>query len=127
MSKVLENLKYAKSHEWVKVEGEFAYIGITDYAQDSLGSIVYLEVPEVGDEVKQGKDFGVVESVKAASDLYAPISGEVIEVNEDLIDSPELINSDPYGSWMVKLKIADIKELDNLLDDKAYTAEIENV
>src|SRR5690554_5889106 len=105
MSKVLENLKYAKSHEWVKVEGEFAYIGITDYAQDSLGSIVYLEVPEVGDEVKQGKDFGVVESVKAASDLYAPISGEVIEVNEDLIDSPELINSDPYGSWMVKLKI----------------------
>lgn len=123
MSKVLENLKYAKSHEWVKVEGDFAYIGITDYAQDSLGSIVYLEVPELGDEMVQGGDLGVVESVKAASDLYSPISGEVVEINEDLVDSPENINEDPYESWMIKVKIKDISELDNLLDNQAYTAE----
>lgn len=125
MSKVLNNLKYAKSHEWVKVEGEFAYIGITDYAQDSLGAIVYLEVPEVGDNLKQGKDLGVVESVKAASDLFSPVSGEVVEVNEEVVDNPEVINTDPYGAWMIKVRMADIKELDNLLDDKEYNAEIQ--
>ncbi len=125
MSKVLKNLKYAKSHEWVSVDGDVALVGITDYAQDTLGSIVYLEVGEVGDNVKQFKEFGVVESVKAASDLLAPISGEIIEVNSDLLDKPETINSDPYGSWMIKVKVKDIDELNKLLDDEQYLAECE--
>ena len=123
--KVLPNLKYAKSHEWVRVEGNYAYIGISDYAQDSLGSIVYLDVAEVGDELEQGGDMGVVESVKAASDLYAPLSGEVVEVNDDVVDNPEMINEDAYDAWMIKIKIKDAKELKNLLDAKAYQAENE--
>lgn len=123
MSKILENLKYAKSHEWVKVEGDVATIGITDFAQESLGSIVYLEVNEVGEKVKQFKEFGVVESVKAASDLLAPVSGEIIEVNEVLIDSPELLNSDAFGNWIMKVEMSNPKELDNLLDATKYAAE----
>lgn len=123
MSKILENLKYAKSHEWVKVEGNVATIGITDFAQESLGSIVYLEVNEVGEKVKQFKEFGVVESVKAASDLLAPVSGEIIEVNEVLIDSPELLNSDAFGNWIMKVEMSNPKELDNLLDATKYAAE----
>ncbi|HEY8396079.1 MAG TPA: glycine cleavage system protein GcvH [Bacilli bacterium] len=120
MSKVLENLLYAKSHEWCLVEGDVAKIGISDYAQDSLGSIVYLEVGEVGDTITQFEEFGAIESVKAASDLIAPLSGEIIEVNEEVISNPEMLNSDPYGSWIVKIKINDEKELDNLLDAEGY-------
>ena len=125
MSKVLGNLKYAKSHEWVKVVGEYAYVGISDYAQDSLGSIVYLEVAEVDDELTQGKNMGVVESVKAASDLFAPLSGTVVEVNEDIVENPEKINEDSYESWMIKIKIKDQAELNKLLDAKGYQAELE--
>lgn len=120
MSKILENLKYAASHEWVKVEGDFAFVGITDYAQDSLGSIVYIEVGEVGDEVSQGDEFGAVESVKAASDLISPISGEIVEVNENVLDNTEDVNADPYGSWFIKVKMSDKSELDSLLDAKGY-------
>ncbi len=121
--KVLENLKYLKSHEWVKVEGSVAIIGITDYAQDTLGSIVYLEAKEVGAIVKQNKEFGVVESVKAASDLLSPVSGKVIEFNDVLENSPEEINEDPYGSWIIKVEMSDPDELKNLLDAKAYELE----
>ena len=124
MSKVLENLKYAASHEWVRVEGDFAYVGITDYAQDSLGSIVYIEVGEVGDEVVQGDEFGAEESVKAASDLISPISGEIVEVNENVLDNTEDVNGDPYGSWFIKVKINDESELDNLLDSNGYLESI---
>lgn len=120
MSKVLENLKYAPSHEWVKIEDGFAYIGITDYAQDSLGSIVYVDAIEVGTVLKQFDEFGAVESVKAASDLFIPVSGEVVEVNEEVIDSPEVINENPYGSWIIKVKFTDLNELNNLLDAKGY-------
>lgn len=121
--KALENLKYLKSHEWVKVEGSVAIIGITDYAQDTLGSIVYLEAKEVGAIVKQNKEFGVVESVKAASDLLSPVSGKVIEFNDVLENSPEEINEDPYGSWIIKVEMSDPDELKNLLDAKAYELE----
>ncbi|MDE6078269.1 MAG: glycine cleavage system protein GcvH, partial [Muribaculaceae bacterium] len=99
MSKIVEELRYADSHEWVKLEGDVATVGITDYAQHALGNIVYVDMPEVGDEVKQGEDFGAVESVKAASDLVSPVSGEVIEINESLEDEPELLNQDAYGAW----------------------------
>lgn len=120
MSKVLENLLYSKSHEWCLVEGGVAKVGLTDYAQDSLGSVVYLDAGEVGDKVKQFAEFGAVESVKAASDLMAPVSGEIVEVNQEVLDNPELLNSDPYGYWIVKIKVSDEKELDNLLDAKGY-------
>ncbi|MDJ0754778.1 MAG: glycine cleavage system protein GcvH [Ardenticatenaceae bacterium] len=118
-----ENLRYSKEDEWILVEGDVATIGITDYAQDSLADIVYLELPDVGDSVSNGDTFGVVESVKAASDLYAPVSGEVVEVNDDLVDTPESINEDPYGAaWMVKIKMSDPSELDGLMDAAGYLA-----
>ncbi|MCH5227937.1 MAG: glycine cleavage system protein GcvH [Muribaculaceae bacterium] len=120
MSKVLDDRKYADSHEWVKVDGDVATIGISDYAQHALGNIVYVDMPEEGDEVTQGEDFGAVESVKAASDLISPVSGEVIEVNEELVDQPELINNDAYANWIIKVKISDPKELDKLMDAEAY-------
>ncbi len=120
MSKILEDLRYADSHEWVKLEGDVATVGITDYAQHALGNIVYVDMPEVGDEVTQGEDFGAVESVKAASDLVSPVSGEVIEINEALEDEPELINQDAYGAWIMKVKVSDASEIDNLLDAEAY-------
>ncbi|MDE5976454.1 MAG: glycine cleavage system protein GcvH [Muribaculaceae bacterium] len=120
MSKILENLRYADSHEWVSLDGDIATIGITDYAQHALGNIVYVDMPEVGDEVTQGEDFGAVESVKAASDLISPVSGEVVEINEDLEDSPELVNEDAFSNWIMKVKISDTSELDNLLDAAAY-------
>ncbi|MDE6071140.1 MAG: glycine cleavage system protein GcvH [Muribaculaceae bacterium] len=126
MSKVIEGLLYADSHEWVKVEGEIATIGISDYAQHALGDIVYVDMPEVGDEVTAGEDFGAVESVKAASDLYSPVSGEVIEVNEELEDAPESINADAYGAWIIKVKISDASELENLLSAEAYAKLCEN-
>lgn len=120
MSKILENLRYADSHEWVKVEGEVATVGITDYAQHALGNIVYVDMPEVGDEVTAGEDFGAVESVKAASDLISPVSGEVIAINEALEDSPELVNEDAFENWIMKVQLKDPAEVDNLLDAKAY-------
>lgn len=120
MSKVLDDRKYADSHEWVKVDGDIATVGISDYAQHALGNIVYVDMPEIGDEVNQGDDFGAVESVKAASDLISPVSGEVVEVNEELVDKPELINNDAYGNWIIKVKLSDPSELDKLLDADAY-------
>lgn len=122
MSKVVEGLFYTDSHEWVKVEGEYAYIGITDFAQHQLGNIVYVDIPEVDDEIKQGDEFGAVESVKAASDLLAPVSGKIVEVNEKLTDEPELINKNAFDSWMLKVKLADASELNSLMDSKAYEA-----
>ena len=120
MSKVLDDRKYADSHEWVKLEGDIATVGISDYAQHALGNIVYVDMPEVGDEVEQGEDFGAVESVKAASDLISPVSGEVVEINEELEDKPELINEDAFGNWIMKVKVSDPSELDNLMDAEAY-------
>ena len=120
MSKVLNDRKYADSHEWVKVDGDIATIGISDYAQHALGNIVYVDMPEEGDEVSQGEDFGAVESVKAASDLISPVSGEVVEVNEELVDKPELINEDAFQNWIIKVKLSDPSELDKLMDAEAY-------
>lgn len=120
MSKILEELRYADSHEWAKLEGDIAIVGITDYAQHALGNIVYVDMPEVGDEVTAGEEFGAVESVKAASDLISPVSGEVIEINSALEDEPELVNQDPYANWIMKVKLSDPSELDNLLDAAAY-------
>ncbi len=113
-------LLYSNDHEWVRVEGEKAYIGITDYAQHALGEIVYVELPTVGDELNAGDVFSVVESVKAASDSYLPISGKVLEVNEALSDSPQLINEDPYGSWITVVEIIDKATLDNLMNEQEY-------
>ena len=120
MSKVLNDRKYAESHEWVKLEGDIATVGISDYAQHALGNIVYVDMPEVGDEVTQGDDFGAVESVKAASDLISPVSGEVVEINEELEDKPELINEDAFENWIIKVKVSDPSELDKLMDASAY-------
>ena len=122
MAKVIEGLYYSESHEYVRVEGEFAYIGITDYAQNALGNVVYVDLPEVDDEIEAGEDFGAVESVKAASDLTSPVSGVVVETNEALEDEPELINKDAFANWIMKVKMADTTELDNLMDAKAYEA-----
>ena len=122
MAKVIEGLYYSESHEYVKVEGNFAYVGITDYAQHALGNIVYVDMPEVDDEVTAEEDFGAVESVKAASDLISPVSGTVVEVNEALEDEPELINKDAFENWIIKVELADKTELDNLMDAAAYEA-----
>ncbi len=122
MSTILEGLRYAESHEWVKAESEFAYVGITDYAQHALGDIVYVDMPDVDDEVEKGEEFGAVESVKAASDLYSPVTGVVVEVNEALSNAPELINQDAFANWIMKVKLSDPSELDTLLDAKAYEA-----
>ena len=120
MAKVLEGLYYSESHEYVRVEGEYGYIGITDYAQNALGNVVYVDMPEVDDEVTAGEEFGAVESVKAASDLMSPVSGTVVEVNEALDDQPELVNQDAYENWIIKVEMSDKAELDNLMDAKAY-------
>lgn len=126
MAHLPTELKYAKSHEWVRVEGDIAVVGITDHAQDALGDVVYVELPEVGEEIHASDEAGVVESVKAASDIYAPVSGEVIAINEDLEDAPETINGDPYGDgWFYKIKMSDMVELDDLLDAEGYTQSIE--
>ena len=120
MAKVIEGLYYSESHEYVKVEGDFAYVGITDYAQNALGNVVYVDMPEVDDQVEAGEDFGAVESVKAASDLISPVSGTVVEVNEALEDNPELINKDAFENWIMKVELSDKTELDNLMDAAAY-------
>ena len=120
MAKVIEGLYYSESHEFVRVEGNIGYIGITDYAQNALGNVVYVDMPEVDDEVEAGEDFGAVESVKAASDLISPVTGTVVEVNEALEDTPELVNEDAFENWIIKVELSDPTELDNLMDAKAY-------
>jgi len=116
-----ENLKYTKDHEWIRVEGNEAFVGITQFAQGELGDIVFVEVETIGDELKEGETFGTIEAVKTVSDMFMPISGEVLEFNEKLEDTPELINTDPYGEgWIIKIAIADQSELDTLLDSKQY-------
>ncbi len=118
--KLKESIRYAESHEWVSLDGEIATVGITDYAQHALGDIVYVDMPEVGDEVTTGEEFGAVESVKAASDLYSPVSGEVVEINEALEDEPGLINQDAFENWIMKVKVSDPSEVEALLDAEAY-------
>ncbi|MCH5169286.1 MAG: glycine cleavage system protein GcvH [Prevotellaceae bacterium] len=120
MAKVIEGLYYSESHEYVRVEGNNAFIGITDYAQHALGNIVYVDMPEADDEVTAGEEFGAVESVKAASDLISPVSGTVLEVNEALEDEPELINKDAFSNWIIKVQLSDPSELEALMDAKAY-------
>ena len=120
MTKIIEGLYYSESHEFVKVEGDFGYIGITDYAQHELGNIVYIDMPEIDDEVTIDEDFGAVESVKAASDLISPVSGVVVEVNKALEDTPELLNKDAFGNWIIKVELSDKAELDKLMNAKAY-------
>ena len=122
MSKVLEGLYYSESHEFVRVDGDYGFVGITDYAQHALGNVVYVDMPEVDDEVEAGEEFGAVESVKAASDLISPVSGKVVEVNEALDDEPELLNKDAFENWIIKVQLSDKAELDNLMDAKAYEA-----
>jgi glycine cleavage system H protein len=122
MAKVMEGLYYSESHEYVRVEGDYGFIGISDYAQHALGNVVYVDMPEVEDEVSAGEEFGAVESVKAASDLISPVTGVVVEVNEELEDQPELINGDAYENWIIKVKLSDKSELDSLMDAKAYAA-----
>ena len=122
MAKVIEGLYYSESHEFVRVEGNSGFIGITDYAQNALGNVVYVDMPEVDDEVTAGEEFGAVESVKAASDLFAPVSGTVVEINEALEDQPELINQDAFENWIIKVELSDKSELDALMDAAAYEA-----
>ena len=126
MAKVIEGLYYSESHEYVRVEGDVAYIGITDYAQHALGNVVYVDLPEVDDEVEAGEEFGAVESVKAASDIISPVSGTIIEVNEALDDQPELLNQDAYENWIIKVELSDKSELDSLMDAKAYATFCKN-
>ncbi|MGB0524287.1 MAG: glycine cleavage system protein GcvH [Flammeovirgaceae bacterium] len=116
-----EELKYTKDHEWIRIEGEFAFVGITDFAQKELGDIVFVEITEDGETVDEGDVFGSVEAVKTVSDLFMPITGEIVEVNEELESQPELVNADPYGKgWMVKVKVADDANLEELLSAEAY-------
>ena len=122
MAKFEEGLYYSESHEYIRVEGEFGYIGISDYAQHALGNVVYVDMPEVDDEVTAGEEFGAVESVKAASDLISPVSGTVVEVNEALEDKPELLNEDAFANWIIKVQPSDPSELDSLMDKAAYEA-----
>ena len=122
MSKIIEGLLYSESHEWVKVEDGIAVVGVTDFAQSEMGDITYVDLPSEGDEIKAGEEFGALESVKASSELFSPVSGVVTEVNGELETSPEKVNEDPYGSWIVKLSISDESELASLLDAAAYAA-----
>ena len=127
MSNIPSELKYATSHEWVRDEGDGTFtVGITEHAQELLGDMVFVELPEVGDEVDAGEDCAVAESVKAASDIYSPVTGEIVEINEELEDSPELINEEPYeGGWIVKVKLSNPSELDDLKDAEEYLNSIE--
>ena len=126
MAKVIEGLYYSESHEYVRVEGEYGFVGITDYAQHALGNVVYVDMPEVDDDVEAGEDFGAVESVKAASDLISPVSGTVVEVNEALEDAPELLNQDAFENWIIEVQLSDKSELDNLMDAAAYVEHCKN-
>ncbi len=120
-----EDLKYTKTHEWVKIEGNRAKVGITYYAQEQLNDIVYVELPNVGDEIKKGEPFGVVESVKSSSDVYMPLSGKVVAVNEEIVDQPELLNEDPYKNWMIEIEILNPDEINDLMDVEAYRKHVE--
>ena len=120
MSKILEGLKYSESHEWVKVEGNVAYIGVSDFAQKEMGDITYVDLPAEGDEVAAGEEFGALESVKAASDLYSPVSGVVVAVNDELEDTPEKVNEDAYAAWIIKVEMSNPSEVDALMDAAAY-------
>ncbi len=122
MAKTVEGLYYSESHEWVKVEGNIAIIGITDFAQHAMGDLSYVDMPEVDDEVEAGEEFGAVESVKAASDLFSPVTGTVVEINEALEDAPELLNEDAFANWIMKVEMSDPMELDALMDAAAYEA-----
>ena len=123
--KVEKGLLYSEDHEWVKVEGDVAYLGISDYAQNSLGDIVYVELPDIDDEIEKEDSFSAVESVKAASDIYSPVSGKIVEVNEDLEDDPALLNADAYANWIVKIELSDKAELDELMSGEDYEKLIE--
>ena len=125
MSKIIEGLKYSESHEWVKVEDGLAVIGVTDFAQEEMGDITYVDLPEVDDEVEAGEEFGALESVKASSDLISPVSGKVVEVNEELEDAPEKVNEDAFANWIIKVEMSDPSELDALMDAAAYKAQTE--
>ena len=128
MTETRANLHYTAEHEWVLVNGTTATLGITPYAQESLGDLVYVDLPEVGTEVKKGDEFAVVESVKAASEVYTPISGEIIEINEDLVDAPELINSSPFDAgWLIKIRISNESELDEAMTASAYNDLVEGL
>ena len=120
MSRIVEGLLYSDSHEWVKVDGDVAVIGVSDFAQAEMGDITYVDMPEVDDEVTKGEDFGALESVKASSDLYSPVTGTVSERNTDLEDAPELLNEDPYGNWIIRVHYSNPAELDELMDAEAY-------
>ncbi|MBZ4686548.1 MAG: glycine cleavage system protein [Clostridia bacterium] len=121
-----ENLKYTKDHEWVKIEGDKVKIGITYHAQDALGDVVFVELPEVDDEFEAGESFGTVESVKAVSDCYAPVSGKITAINEDILDSPELVNSSPYDDgWFIEMEVTDSSELDQLMNSEEYQKYLE--
>ena len=122
MSKIIEGLKYSETHEWVKVEGGGAVIGVTDFAQKEMGEITYVDCPDVDDEVEKGSEFGALESVKAASDLFSPVSGTVTEVNEEVVDDPKLVNDDAFENWIIKVQMSDASELDDLMDASAYKA-----
>ena len=124
MSKIIEGLKYSESHEWVKVEGNVAVIGVSDFAQKEMGDITYVDAPEVDDEVNAGEEFGALESVKASSELISPVSGTVVEVNEELEDAPEKVNEDAYEAWIIKVEMSNPSELDALMDAAAYKAQI---
>ena len=126
--KVDPGCMYNEDHEWIRVEGDEGVVGISDYAQDQLSDVVYVELPEVGDEFEQGDVFSVVESVKAASDVYIPVGGEILEINEELEDSPELVNQDPFGAaWFVRIAIADPEELEDLMDAESYQAFVDGL
>ncbi len=122
MAKTVNGLYYSESHEWVKVEGNIAIVGITDHAQHEMGDLSYVDMPEVDDELEKGEEFGAVESVKAASDLFSPVSGTVVEINEELEDAPELLNQDAFANWIMKVEMSDPSELEELMDAAAYEA-----
>lgn len=122
----MSKIYYSPTHEYVKVEGNIGYVGITDYAQNALGNVVYVDMPEQGDDVEAGEDFGAVESVKAASDLISPVSGAVVNINEELMDNPRLINEDAMNTWIIEVELTDPSELENLMDEEAYKAHCES-
>lgn len=121
MSRIIEGLLYSESHEWVKVEGDLAVIGVSDFAQAEMGDITYVDLPAEGDEIEAGEEFGALESVKASSELYCPVSGTIEAVNSELEDAPEKVNEDPYGAWIIKVRMSDTAQLDSLLSPEAYS------
>ncbi|MEX2425591.1 MAG: glycine cleavage system protein GcvH [Thermomicrobiaceae bacterium] len=126
MVEIKSDLRYTKSHEWIKVDGDNVTMGVSDFAQSELGDITYLELPEAGDSVTKGEPLGVIESVKAASDIYSPVTGEIVESNDQVVDAPESVNSSPYGdAWLVKIKLSDPSQVDELMDSDAYEKFVE--